>query len=168
MRCTRSKAQASCFITGSQHRRRVAPIFTQWSERNASTRENHPTRERRDVVGRDTAASRLSPVGWFSRASLVYYPTGGHFVCACVNMGCWRATEIATEAFSVNCLRSVPAAAGRFLELNDVYWVLRSTNMFFKVARLDFFGGGDTSQVWALITSPWVKIWKKGFHNCII
>ena len=42
----------------------------------------------------------------------------------------------------MNCLRSVPAAAGRFLELNDVYWVLRSTNMFFKVARLDFFWGG--------------------------
>ena len=41
----------------------------------------------------------------------------------------------------MNCLRSVPAAAGRFLELNDVYWVLRSTNMFFKVARLDFLGG---------------------------
>ena len=57
--------------------------------------------------------------------------TGGHFVCACVNMGCWGATE----AFSVNCLRSVPAFAGCFLELNDVYWVLRSTNMFFKVSR---------------------------------
>ena len=53
--------------------------------------------------------------------------TGGHFVCACVNS--------ATEAFSVNCLRSVPAFAGCFLELNDVYWVLRSTNMFFKVSR---------------------------------
>ena len=57
--------------------------------------------------------------------------TGGHFVYACVNMGCLRATE----AFSVNCLRSVPAFAGCFLELNDVYWVLRSTNMFFKVSR---------------------------------
>ena len=30
------------------------------------------------------------------------------------------------------------------------------------------FFGGDTSQVWALITSPWVKIWKKSYHNCII
>ena len=57
--------------------------------------------------------------------------TGGHFVCTCVNMGCWSATE----AFSVNCLRSVPAFAGCFLELNDVYWMLRSTNMFFKVSR---------------------------------
>ena len=57
--------------------------------------------------------------------------TGGHFVCACVNMGCWSATE----AFSVNCLRSVPAFAGCFLELNDIYWMLRSTNMFFKVSR---------------------------------
>ena len=65
----------------------------------------------------------ISP-GYYSR-------TGGHFVCACVNMGCWSATE----AFSVNCLRSVPAFAGRFLELNDVYWVLHSTNMFFKVSR---------------------------------
>ena len=57
--------------------------------------------------------------------------TGGHFVCTCVNMGCWSATE----AFSVNCLCSVPALAGCFLELNDVYWMLRSTNMFFKVSR---------------------------------
>ena len=47
------------------------------------------------------------------------------------NMGC----QSATEAFSVNWVRSVPAFAGCFLELNDVYWVLRSTNMFFKVSR---------------------------------
>ena len=40
-----------------------------------------------------------------------------------------------TDAFSINCLRSLPAFAGRFLELNDVYWVLRSTNVFFKVSR---------------------------------
>ena len=45
---------------------------------------------------------------------------------------CYRAT---TEAFSMNCLHSVPAFAGCFLELIDVYWVLRSTNMFFKVSR---------------------------------
>ena len=32
-------------------------------------------------------------------------------------------------------LRSPPAFAGCFLELNDVYWVLRSTNVFFKVSR---------------------------------
>ena len=44
---------------------------------------------------------------------------------------CHRAT---TEAFSMNCLHSVPAFAGCFLELNDVYWVLRST-CFFKVFR---------------------------------
>ena len=37
-------------------------------------------------------------------------------------------------AFSVNCLRSVPAFAGCFLELKNVYWVLRSTNVFFKVS----------------------------------
>ena len=41
----------------------------------------------------------------------------------------------ATEAFSVNCLRSLPAFAGCFLELNDVYWVLRSTSVFVKVSR---------------------------------
>ena len=35
----------------------------------------------------------------------------------------------------MNCLRSVPAFAACFLELNDVYWVLHSTNMFFKVSR---------------------------------
>ena len=45
---------------------------------------------------------------------------------------CHRAT---TEAFSMNCLHSVPAFAGCFLALIDVYWVLRSTNMFFKVSR---------------------------------
>ena len=33
---------------------------------------------------------------------------------------------------------------------------------------LDWIFWWDTSQVWALTTSPWVKIWKKGFHNCII
>ena len=50
----------------------------------------------------------------------------------CGLLKCHRAT---TEAFSMNCLHSVPAFAGCFLELNDVYWVLRSTNMFFKVSR---------------------------------
>ena len=34
----------------------------------------------------------------------------------------------------MNCLRSLPAFAGSFLELNDVHWVLRSTNVFFKVS----------------------------------
>ena len=34
----------------------------------------------------------------------------------------------------MNCLRSVPAFAGCFLELNDVYWVLLSTNVFFNVS----------------------------------
>ena len=33
-------------------------------------------------------------------------------------------------------LRSLPAFVGCFLELNaDVYWMLRSTNVFFKVSR---------------------------------
>ena len=35
----------------------------------------------------------------------------------------------------MNCLRSLPAFAGCFLELNDVHWVLRSTNVFFKLSR---------------------------------
>ena len=68
---------------------------------------------------------------WHHHFLLLVSPTGGHFVCACVSMGCWSAAE----AFSVNYLRSVPAFAGCFLELNDVYWMLRSTNMFFKVSR---------------------------------
>ena len=34
----------------------------------------------------------------------------------------------------MNCLRSLPAFAGSFLELNDVHWVLRSTNVLFKVS----------------------------------
>ena len=36
---------------------------------------------------------------------------------------------------TVNCLRSVLAFSGCFLELNDVHWMLRSTNMLFKVSR---------------------------------
>ena len=31
-------------------------------------------------------------------------------------------------------IRSVPAFASCFLERNDVYWVLRSTNVFFNVS----------------------------------
>ena len=34
----------------------------------------------------------------------------------------------------MNCLRSLLVFAGRFLKLNDVYWVLRATNMFFKIS----------------------------------
>ena len=49
--------------------------------------------------------------------------------------GLLKSQRNATEAFSVNCLRSLPAFVGCFLELNDVYWVLRSTNVFFKVSR---------------------------------
>ena len=33
---------------------------------------------------------------------------------------------------------------------------------------LDWIFGVDTFQLWALTTSAWVKIWKKGYHNCII
>ena len=39
------------------------------------------------------------------------------------------------RGISVNCLHSLPAFAGCFLELNDVYWVLPSTNVFLKVSR---------------------------------
>ena len=42
--------------------------------------------------------------------------------------------EVTPRHFFVNCLRSLPAFAGCFLELNDVYWVLSSTNVFFKVS----------------------------------
>ena len=51
-------------------------------ERKASERENHPTRERRDAAGREEgspAASRLSHMGWFSRALTLHslcYPWG--------------------------------------------------------------------------------------------
>ena len=34
----------------------------------------------------------------------------------------------------MNFLPSLGAFAGVFLELNDVYWELRSTNVFFKVS----------------------------------
>ena len=35
----------------------------------------------------------------------------------------------------MNCLRSLRAFASCFLELNDVFWELRSTNVFFKVSK---------------------------------
>ena len=38
------------------------------------------------------------------------------------------------RSISVNCLSSSSAFAGCFLQLNDVYWVLRSTDVFFKVS----------------------------------
>ena len=50
----------------------------------------------------------------------------------------------------MNCLRSVPAFVGCFLELNDVYYVLRSTNVFFKVS-CDFY---DESEFIAASLSP--------------
>ena len=56
----------------------------------------------------------------------VVVQTGGHFVCTSV--------DAPRRHFFVNCLRSLPVFAGCFLELNDVYWVLRSTNVFFKVS----------------------------------
>ena len=34
----------------------------------------------------------------------------------------------------MNCLRSLRVFAGCVLELNDVYWELRSTNVFSKVS----------------------------------
>ena len=50
----------------------------------------------------------------------------------------------------MNCLRSLPAFAGCFLELNDVYLVLRSANMFFKVSFYLF----DESEFIAASLSP--------------
>ena len=77
-------------------------------------------------VSKQDRSVNLILIGW----NIYLRRTGGHFVCACVNIGCWSATE----AFSVNCLRLVLAFAGCFLELNGVYKVLRSTNMFFKIS----------------------------------
>ena len=51
----------------------------------------------------------------------------------------------------MNCLHSVPAFAGCFLELNDVYGVLRFTNMFFKVSRYFY----DESEFIVASLSPW-------------
>ena len=53
-------------------------------------------------------------------------------------------------AFSVNCLCSLPAFAGCFLEMNDVYWELRSTNVFLKVSRYFY----DESEFIAASLSP--------------
>ena len=40
--------------------------------------------------------------------------------------------------------------------------------IFGRLRWLDWIFLGDTSQVWALTTSPWIKIWKNSYHNCII
>ena len=59
---------------------------------------------------------------------------------------CHRGT---TDAFSVNCLRLVPAFASCFLEQNDVYWVLRSTNVFFNVSWY-FYDESDFIKITAI------------------
>ena len=48
----------------------------------------------------------------------------------------------ATEAFSANRLRLLPAFAACFLELLDVCWELRPTNVFFTVSR-NFYGESE-------------------------
>ena len=50
----------------------------------------------------------------------------------------------------MNCLRSLPAFAGCFLELNDLYWVLRSTKVFFKLSA-HFY---DESEFFVASLSP--------------
>ena len=57
----------------------------------------------------------------------------------------------------MNCLRSLPAFAGCFLELNEVYWELRSTNVFFKVSR--YFS--DESEFIVASQSPSLSFRKK-------
>ena len=56
-----------------------------------------------------------------------------------VALGTRMAQPAFLNRFSVNSLRSMPLFADLFascfLELNDLYWVLRSTNLFFKVSR---------------------------------
>ena len=42
----------------------------------------------------------------------------------------------------MNCLRSVPAAAGRFLELNDVYWCYAPQTCSLRWLDWIFFEGG--------------------------
>ena len=69
--------------------------------------------------------------GHRSQGICVSQVTGGQFVCACVNIVC---TALSVEV-SANCLRSLQAFAGCFLKLNDVFWELRSTNVFLKVSR---------------------------------
>ena len=69
--------------------------------------------------------------GHRSQGIYVSQVTAGQFVCACVNIVC---TALSVEV-SANCLRSLQAFAGCFLELNDVFWELRSTNVFLKVSR---------------------------------
>ena len=65
----------------------------------------------------------------------VSWETGGHFVCACINMVCWRAVEEAQRHFLWIVYVHYRHLQAVFLELNDVYWVLRSSNVFFKVSR---------------------------------
>ena len=53
----------------------------------------------------------------------------------------------ATGAFSANCLRLLPAFAACFLELNDVYWKLRT---FSKISRYFY----DESECIVVSLSP--------------
>ena len=79
------------------------------------------------------------------------------------------------------CSRLTPSEAQSFIKVAGYYERIRyirhvsiffectciTSNMccLFKVARLDFLG--DSSQVRALTTSPWVKIWENDYHNCM-
>ena len=50
----------------------------------------------------------------------------------------------------MSCLRLVPEFADCFLELNDVHWVLRSTNVFFNVSWYFY----DESEFIVALLSP--------------
>ena len=74
---------AGCLKLHSCNRLRVVPIFPQgqWSKRNASARENHPTRERRNAAGREKnqflSPRRVSPFScgmFFTRAGVSLAP----------------------------------------------------------------------------------------------
>ena len=60
-----------------------------------------------------------------------------HWQCLCKILGRQIKSIMVCYGISgvVNCLRSLPAFVGCFLELTDLYWVLRATNVFFKVSR---------------------------------
>ena len=97
-----------------------------YSERHITTDICSPNLEHTPLV---ICVSRVG--GHRSQEIFVSQVTGGQFVCACVNIVC---TALSVEV-SANCLRSLQAFAGCFLELNDVFWELRSTNVFLKVSR---------------------------------
>ena len=73
--------------------------------------------------------NNIAKLSYFS-----YSRTLKHWIALCKQEGILYA-HASIWSVEVNCIRSLTAFADYFLELNDVYWELRSTNVCLNVSR---------------------------------